>query len=152
MLHIELTEDQYRKLVTLVFLGEWIAQGESPDQSTRKDLQEVAEFIYSFAPQFHLEDWVQYCDDCGVYHPNPQMEDALFPLVDEYDEATFWDVLSHHLAYRDVMVASGAEAKDVLPRELEMKLWRRKEQYEQEFQKHGLDHVRLVFHGGKKSK
>ncbi|GMA51480.1 hypothetical protein GCM10025857_28370 [Alicyclobacillus contaminans] len=149
-MHIELTKDQYRRLLALVFLGEWVANGAVPHEDRRRDLQEVADHIYSFARQFDAEDWVEYCQDCGVFHANEAMEEALLPMLDEYDEDVFWDVLSHHLAYRDVMVSVGPDKE--FSKEMEMKLWRRKEQYDQEFQRHGLDHVRLVFPGGKKGK
>jgi hypothetical protein len=145
-LQIELTNEQYRHLVTLLFLGEWMING-IPPEHRRKELQEVADYIYSFADQFGASDWIEYCEDCGACHANQRMEDELLPIVDEYDEETFWDVLSHHLAYRDVML--GADPDQELTPALEMRLWRRKEQYQQEFDKHGLDHVRLVFPGGK---
>ncbi|MCL6548177.1 MAG: hypothetical protein K6T30_04615 [Alicyclobacillus sp.] len=147
-LSIELTPEQYRRLLILVFLGEWIINGSALDEERRKDLRDVADYIYSLADRFAAEDWVEYCSECGGHHANERMENELFPIVDEYDEETFWDVLSYHLAYRDVMTTAGPDQE--LTKELEMRLWRRKEQYDQEFEKHGLDHVRLVFHGGKK--
>ncbi|MCY0876876.1 MAG: hypothetical protein OWT28_11490 [Firmicutes bacterium] len=148
-MQIELTNEQYRKLAALIFLGEWIVGGGEKEEDTRQALKEAADDFYALAPQFLATDWIDHCPDCGGIHANQVMEEDLLPLVDEYDENTFWDVLSHHLAYRDVTVASDTEA---IPKELEMRLWRRKEQYEQEFQKHGLDHVRLVFHGGKRGR
>ncbi|SFU48405.1 hypothetical protein [Alicyclobacillus macrosporangiidus] len=147
-MQIELTREQYRHLLVLMFLGEWLVNGTQMDESRRRAIQETADYIYAMASQFGAEDWVEFCDECGVHHANQAMEDALFPIIDEYDEETFWDVLSHHLAYRDVMTQAGPDQE--FTKEMEMKLWRRKEQYEQEFQKHGLDHVRLVFHGGKR--
>lgn len=154
-MQVELTREQYRQLLVLLFLGEWVANETLPEGERRAELQQVADYLYAMAPNFACEDWVEYCEDCGSHHANEAMEQALFPIIDEYDEDTFWDVLSHHLAYRDVMIAAGSNDKDRdkdIPKELEMRLWRRKEQYEQEFQKHGLDHVRLVFHGGKRGK
>ncbi|CAM3846920.1 hypothetical protein ALPO108162_08920 [Alicyclobacillus pomorum] len=150
MMKIELTNEQYRRLLALLFLGEWVANGPTPYEDRRKDLQEVVDYIFSFAREFDAEDWVEYCEDCGAYHPSQAMEEALLPILDEYDEDVFWDVLSHHLAYRDVMVTAGPTKE--MSKEMEMRLWRRKEQYDQEFQKHGLEHVRLVFHGGKKAR
>ncbi|GGJ00240.1 hypothetical protein GCM10010885_06830 [Alicyclobacillus cellulosilyticus] len=149
-MQIELTPEQYRKLLMLIFLGEWILNGSAANEDGREAVQDVADYIYSLAHQFGAEDWVEYCDNCGGYHANQAMEEVLLPFIDEYDEETFWDVLSHHLAYRDVMATVGPDQE--MTKELELKLWRRKEQYEQEFQKHGLDHVRLVFHGGKAKK
>lgn len=148
-MQIELTNEQYRKLAALVFLGEWLLGGGEKEEHSRKELQDAANDFYALAPSFSAGDWIEHCPDCGGIHANQIMEEALLPLVDEYDENTFWDVLSHHLAYRDITVSSDAQQ---LEKEMEMRLWRRKEQYEQEFQKHGLDHVRLVFHGGKRSR
>lgn len=145
-LQMELTPEQYRHLVTLMFLGEWMVNGLPPERRPQ-GLQETADHVYALAEQFGCGDWIKYCEDCGAYHANQAMEDALLPIVDEYDEETFWDVLSHHLAYRDVMLGADADAE--LTPALEMRLWRRKEQYQQEFDKHGLDHVRMVFPGGK---
>jgi hypothetical protein len=147
---IELTKEQYRALLALIFLGEWVVNGANPTDDYLKLLHDTADHIYAHAHEFDADDWVEYCHECGAYHANEQMEDQLLPLVDEYDEETFWDVLSHHLAYRDIMMTVGPEQE--MTKELEMKLWRRKEQYDQEFRKHGLDHVRLVFPGGKKGR
>ncbi|KUO96447.1 hypothetical protein [Ferroacidibacillus organovorans] len=145
---LELSEEQYKRMLSLVFLGEWVVNGASENSEMYKDLIETADALYAMASECGADDLVQYCDGCGGHHPTPLLEEALTPIIDAYDEETFWDVLSHHLAYRDTLVqsASGEE----ITKEQEMRLWRRKEQYEQEFQRHGLDHVRLVFHGGKK--
>ncbi|MCL6593566.1 MAG: hypothetical protein K6T31_06280 [Alicyclobacillus sp.] len=149
-MQIELSREQYRQLLILIFLGEWVANGSQLDEQAKQALQATADHIYALAQQYGADDWVEYCEECGVYHANETMEEALFPLIDEYDEETFWDVLSHHLAYRDVVTAAGQDKE--FTKEMEMRLWRRKEQYEQEFQKHGLEHVRLVFHGGKRGR
>ncbi|MCL6631205.1 MAG: hypothetical protein K6T63_01110 [Alicyclobacillus herbarius] len=145
-MQIDLTPEQYRHLVTLMFLGEWVINGLPPERRPQQ-LQEVADYIYTLAEEFGASDWIGYCEDCGAWHPNQSMEETLLPIVDEYDEETFWDVLAHHLAYRDVMLGADPDAE--LTPALEMRLWRRKEQYQQEFDKHGLDHVRLVFPGKK---
>jgi len=150
-MQIDLTNEQYRKLAALVFLGEWLVNGGEKMEDTRKELQEASDAFFALAPAFGAEDWIQHCSDCGGIHANQVMEDDLLPLVDEYDESTFWDVLSHHMAYRDLTVTTG-DTEQPLTKELEMRLWRRKEQYDQEFQKHGLDHVRIVLHGGKRGR
>jgi len=147
-MQIELSNAQFRALIKLVYLGEWMVNGASPQDVPDDTLQAAADALYAYGPKFDAQDWVKYCDECGAYHPNEAMEDATLPLIDKYDEETFWDVLSHHLAYRDLMVTADGEKE--LSKGMEMRLWRRKEQYEQEFRQHGLDHVRLVFHGGKK--
>ncbi|MCY0902826.1 MAG: hypothetical protein OWU32_11690 [Firmicutes bacterium] len=149
-MQIDLSDEQYRKLAALIFLGEWIVNGGEKEPDDRKELQSAADFFYSLAPQFAVADWIGLCPDCGNVHANQTMEDALLPMMDEYDENTFWDVLAHHMAFRDLSVTSGVSDTDrELPKEMEMRLWRRKEQYDQEFQKHGLNHVRIVLHGGK---
>lgn len=149
-MQLEMSDEQFRALLKLVFLGEWMANGASLQNGPDEMLQATADAIYAQAAAFSAEDWVKYCEDCGVYHPNEAMEESMVPFVDKYDEETFWDVLSHHLAYRDLMVTNDNEKEKELTKGMEMRLWRRKEQYEQEFRQHGLDHVRLVFHGGKK--
>ncbi len=149
-MQIDATPEQFRKLLTLVFLGEWVVNGSLIDEDARKALENVADEIYSLAPQFQASDWVEFCNECQSYHGNEAMENELFPLVDQYDEETFWDVLSHHLAYRDIMV--GSDEDKPLPASKEMQLWRRKEQYDEEFRKHGLGNVRLVLTGGKKAR
>ena len=149
-MQIDLTNEQYRKLLVLIFLGEWMANTADAQETELTDVQDVADYLYTMAPQFGAEDWVEYCNECGGHHGNQTMEDALVPVLNDYEEETFWDMLSYHLAYRDVMLTSGPDRE--LSSAMEMRLWRRKEQYDQEFQKHGLDHVRLVFHGGRSAR
>lgn len=146
-MQLDLTEEQYRRLLELAFLGEWMANGVSPETERRKDLQVLADLLYAKANEIGITDWVEYCNDCEGYHANHVMESVVSDTIDKYDETTFWEVLSHHLAYRDVMLTQDS-TKDMTPA-LEMRLFHVKEQYQREFQKHGLDHVRLVFSGGK---
>lgn len=149
-MQIELNKEQFRNLLALAFLGEWVVNGSNTETQSRDELLKTADALYAMAAASGIDEWVERCQDCGEHHANRTMEEALMPYVDQYDEQTFWDALAQHLALRDVAVGDGAS--EPLSAEKELHMWHRKEQYDQEFRKHGLNNVRLVLSGGKRAR
>lgn len=137
---IELSKEQYRNLIELLFLGNWLANasrtGANGDERIEK-YEELEEHILSFAKQFKAEDIVIKQD--GSYYTTMEFEEALMPIVEEYDEYTFWEQLSLKLAERDLLREIGPirELKD----EHIVRKYDIEEQYEIEFEKNGVKNL-----------
>ena len=56
---IELTNDQYKTLVKLLFYGEWILNANKIGDESDKEAQKLTEYIYSFKESFDLKDWFE---------------------------------------------------------------------------------------------
>ena len=104
---IHLDQEQYRALLDLVYLGDWVIYshdvGPMPKESPYAKLQEM---LYRQASDFDLESLV-IIDEDGA-HPSALLEDNAQQFVDSYDEDTFYEQLVSQLSRR-MMVRDHSE-------------------------------------------
>ncbi len=106
-LTIEFTKKQFEALLKAVFLGNFVANGHrdgSKEDPYKKDYMEIENYIFSLAPRFGFEKYLEHKDSDGEnYFPSGQFEDVMdvHTLSDEYDEHTFIENLSEELGVRD---------------------------------------------------
>jgi hypothetical protein len=145
---IELTKQQYRSLIELLFLGDWLVNatrtGEEDDKRISK-YEEVQQLIYSYGKDFEADDFL--IEKYGQLFTTMEFEEPLMPLVDEYDDYTFWEQLSLRLAERDLQRENGPVRK--LKEEQMLRKYELEEMYQEEFEENGLRN--LVVHRTKKS-
>jgi hypothetical protein len=96
---IELTQEQYKNLIKLVYLGHWMSNSHRDDPIS--ELDNVENFIYSFAKDFNCAEMVDNDSKNTRFYPSFQMEQEMDAYIQEYDDYTFWDELAWHLADRD---------------------------------------------------
>ncbi|OGD21253.1 MAG: hypothetical protein A2W03_09540 [Candidatus Aminicenantes bacterium RBG_16_63_16] len=142
-MQITLTKEQYEKLMELVYLGNWMANSYRGDERI-EDYDRAAEHILSFAPSAGHQDWVEFDEFEGRYFPSRKLDEDLKPLVDDYDDDVFWNVLIDRLAERDLVRAQGEEAVDKMDweeysRNLEPYL----KKYEKEIDESGVEHLEI---------
>lgn len=67
------------------------------------------------------------------------------PLVDEFEEETFWEELTWRMADRDLLREHGSQELQAMPRRVYMdKLFAAQHKYAEELEKHGLDRIEIV--------
>lgn len=140
---IEFSEKQYNDLIELIFLGNWLANATrsgAPGDELIKKYDDIEDYILSFAKDFNVDE-INFYE--GSYFPTNEFEESLMPLVKEYDDHTFWEVLAIKLAERDLLREIGPVNK-LSDKHLERK-YDLVEHYEIEFEKHGLKNI--VFKG-----
>ncbi len=139
---IPLSEDQYRALLKLIAMGEWVAHAHTSEQED-DECSRIEQYVYSFAGRFGAADLVQ--KERGRYYPGKELEDATTPVIEEYDREGFWDMLVDMLAARDLAAEHGEEGLQNLPREefLEQ-MDERASVYEEEFEEYGVDRLQIV--------
>lgn len=137
---IELTSEQYRNLLKLVYLGHWMAN--SHRDVPIPELEEIENVVYSFASQFGCEELVDSESQTGQYFPSVDLEEEMDSFLEEYDDYTFWDELSWRLADRDFETRYDPARAIVMTNE---EILREKDifvqKYVKEFNAHGIDHV-----------
>ncbi|MFC5406877.1 hypothetical protein [Cohnella soli] len=140
---IELTKKQYRDLIELLFLGNWLANasrtGAEGDERLEK-YEEIQYFILSYAKQFQADDVVKA--EGNEFYSTMDFEEKLMPVVEEYDDYTFWEQISMKLAKRDLLREIGPVSN--LKEEHKERMYEIEEQYEIEFEKNGLKNLTLI--------
>ena len=84
---IELTKEQYKTLLQIVYWGECVSnsyKSELDEDGLR--IAEFEQFIFSHAKQFKAEDWIGHDTEQNVYFPTQEMQEETHPRIMEYEE------------------------------------------------------------------
>ena len=140
---INLTKEQYKTLVEMVYLGHWMANAIRP--KTIKKYDDMEQLIFSFTKQAGLQDCVDYDNTMKMFFTLAEFEETVvLPLKEEYDDYTFWDELAHRLADRDILIQFSENGLARMPRE-EMNKVRDAliAKYEDESVEHGIERLQI---------
>ena len=129
---IELTEKEFRRLLDLVYVGDWVlnsARGE--DRFEDYDLLQEKIFALCSGQGMRslIETWQGHVFPSKAYE-----EGGIHEAIADYEDAVFFDILAEELARRD-MEGEGVDADD------ETELASRMEEYYSEFEQHGIDNL-----------
>jgi hypothetical protein len=140
---IELTKEQYRKLIELLFLSHWLINSHrtgAKGDEMKTDYDELEQHVFSYAKDFQLGQLVM--EEEGEYFTTMKLEENLMPLIEEYDEYTFWEQLPAQLAERDIRKEIGLVKK--LKDEHIERMYEIEETYQEEFHKNGLKNLVII--------
>ncbi len=129
---IELTDKEFRRLLDLVYVGDWIlnsARGE--DRFEDYDL--LQEKLFAMCPQAGMRSLIETWQG-HVFPSQAYEEGGIHEAIADYEDAVFFDILAEELARRD-MEGEGVDADD------ETELMNRIEEYYNEFEQHGIDNL-----------
>ena len=140
---INLTKEQYKTLVEMIYLGRWMAN--AIRTKTIKKYDDMEQHVFSFTKQAGLQDCIDYDAKMKMYFTLREFEETVvLPLKEEYDDYTFWDELIHRLAWRDVERKLGPNAQEGTATDEQM---REKDalvrKYEDEVAENGLDNLQI---------
>ena len=131
-MQIELTEKEFRRLLDLVYIGNWIlnsARGE--DRFEDYDL--VQEKLFALCSGQGMPSLIQRWQ--GHVFPSRAYEDGgIHEAIADYEDAVFFDILAEELARRDLGLVE-TDPEDFT------ELNARMDEYLDEFDKNGLDAV-----------
>lgn len=103
-MEIKLTKEQYENLIKIIHLGDWMANAihdGSKEDPTDEKLEEIEDYIYSFAKEFGLENFIEYDEKHKKYFPTNELDELVQKYIDEYDDYCFWDELFYRMSDRD---------------------------------------------------
>lgn len=128
---IELTDLEYRRLLDLVYVGNWVLNStRGADRITDYDYMESK--IFSYAPKCGMRTLTQAV--FGIAKPSKAFQEGgIHEAICDYEDAIFFDILAEELARRDLGIYG--EPEDPAP------LTARMEEYIQEFETNGLENV-----------
>lgn len=140
---INLTKKQYETLLKLLYLGEWVVNAHRTDDRV-EDFEEFEQYILSFYKDFDMQRYVAYDERLKMFFPTREFEDetGVEEYIDEYNDNTFWDELIYRLANRDLIDRYGEDAVKYM--DWEERICKEEvfiEEYEEEFEKHGVKNL-----------
>ena len=133
-MNIDLTGKEFRRLLDMVYIGNWILNStRTTDRFEDYDL--VQEKLFSLCAKNGMPSLVQTWH--GHVFPSRAYEDVgIHEAIADYEDAVFFDILAEELARRD-MISDGLDDTDTEALALRM------DEYMSEFEKNGIANLRL---------
>lgn len=147
-MQIELKSDEYRHLVDILYLAEWLLTAHKVGDDPRVAVyQQLVQKLYAYSQEMGLSHLIEYAVEFDQYFPTRDFEAGtpIHEFIDEYDDETFWDELTRRLAERDLLAQVGGweKVQKLSTEERIRKLGQLEEHYAAEFARHGLENIRL---------
>ena len=141
---VSLTKKQYKALMKLVMLGDWMANT-VPDDSSGED-EEIVQYLLSLAKDFGYENYVELDEELKKYFHTEDFENdtKILEIIGDYHEYALWEGLVLEFSRRDLLAKYGEKAVEAMSDEehveKELPLIQK---YEEEFREYGLDNLTI---------
>jgi hypothetical protein len=143
-INMEFSEDQFKDLLKLVYLGNWVANGIRTPDNQIMGFMDINDRILNEAYSHGFSDVVGFDEKEDECYPTEAIEDEMDDLIDEYEDLVFWQDLIIRMTHRDFVAAHGEDALESMPlAEREKKLRPLEKKYEDEFFTNGVDNLEL---------
>lgn len=130
---IELTDQQFRYLLDLVYIGNWVMNSTRGDDRI-KEYDQVEGLVFSHCLQQKMSKLVELYQ--GELIPSRRFaEGGIHEAIEQYEDIVFYEILAEELALRDF--------DEPLSRENYNALMERIDTYLSEFNAHGTDHISI---------
>ena len=133
-MELHLTEKQYRRLLDLVYIGNWVLNSTRGDDRIR-DYDQVESLIFSHCLDHGMAQLIELYN--GEIIPSRAFaEGGIHEAIMAYEDVTFFEILAEELALRglDADRATAENYDEVMER---------MEEYMGEFEAHGTDHINV---------
>ena len=134
-MQIELTEKEFRRLLDMVYIGNWILNS-CRDDDRFEDYDDLEEKLFSLCPEHGMRTLSQRWR--GHTYPSRAFEEGgIHEAIADYEDAVFYDILAEELARRDM-------SDEQISQNDTEELAERMEEYYDEFEENGIDNVRVA--------
>jgi len=144
---LNLTKDEYRLLLDLVYLGDWMitAHQVGEDAPLVKKYEPLVQKIFSHVGEAGFDDLVEKSKDDGRFHPTRKLEEeeGNLEVIFSYDEDSFWHELIDRLSERDVL-AQTSDGRMPKFEDYYKIAGPLEEMYANEFEARGLERLKLM--------
>ena len=131
-MNIELSEKEFRRLLDLVYIGNWILNS-ARGNDRFEDYDVLLEKLFAQCPRAGMDVLMDTWQG-HVFPSKAYREGGIHEAIADYEDAVFFDILAEELALRD-MEGEGIDSAD------ESELEDRMEEYYQEFEENGIDNL-----------
>ena len=129
---IELSRQQFRYLLDLVYIGNWVINS-TRENDRIKEYDQVEALVFSHCLQEKMTKLVELYQ--GELIPSRAFADGgIHEVIEQYEDIIFYEILAEEMALRDM-------DGEPLTRENYSALMERIETYLSEFDRHGTDHI-----------
>ena len=133
-MNIELSEKEFRRLLDMVYIGNWILNSTRGDDRF-EDYDQLQEKLFSLCPDHVMRALIQRWH--GHIFPSQAYEDGgIHEAIADYEDAVFFDILAEELARRDLGCLDSEPAGYT-------ELNARMDEYMDEFEKSGVENLVL---------
>jgi len=143
---INLTKNEYRLLLDMVEIAEWVLNSHRTDSSDEiKQYSELYQKILSHAKEMGFENLITYDESLDGYYATAEYEESEhMRYIEEFEDDVFWEALPHRLAVRDLVEQVGEKAYTEMEFEERMsKLVELEAFYYVELEDNGIDNLRF---------
>ncbi len=134
-MQIELTEKEFRRLLDMVYIGNWVLNS-CREEDRFEDYDDLEEKLFSLCPDHGMRTLAQRWR--GHTYPSRAFEEGgIHEAIADYEDAVFYDILAEELARRDM-------AAEQVNQEDQEELSARMEEYFAEFEKNGIDNMKIL--------
>ena len=131
-MEIKLTEKQFRRLLDLVYIGNWVLNSTRGDDRIRQ-YDEVESLIFSHCLEHGMSKLTELYQ--GELIPSRAFsEGGIHEAIMAYEDNTFFEILAQELALRDM------DDPPITPENYD-EIMGRMEEYLYEFERHGTDNI-----------
>ena len=134
VMNIELTELEFRRLLDIVYIGNWILNStRGEDRFT--DYDNVESRIFSYCDSYNMPTLTEFAG--GVPRPSAAFENGgIHEAIADYEDSVFFEILAEELARRDM------DFEPIGPENF-CELTDRIDEYIEEFEQNGIDNISL---------
>ena len=100
-MNIELTEKEFRRLLDLVYVGNWILNSTRQEDDRFEDYDRLQEKLFALCSKHGMKALAEHY--MGHCFPSKAYEDGgIHEAIADYEDAVFFDILAEELARRDL--------------------------------------------------
>lgn len=140
------TKEEYETIVEMLSIASWVISafdvGPQPDKQKYEDLEQK---VLSHAKDFGMGKDIVWDKSLKKYfHSREFEENRTMPLIDEFQDETFWDELMNRLAERDFVEAY--TEKEIKKMDVVDRITKTDEfvdMYGEEFEENGIVNLRI---------
>jgi hypothetical protein len=135
-INIELSPDQYKELLRLIYAGGWVI-----DEPENIALNDAVQLIFSKAKDAGHEELIEFDENMHLYMPSTDFDEEIIEIIDDFEDECFWDHLCYRLSERDAVKNTGQDFNKTTLEEKKEILAPLTEKYFKEFEDNGLDNI-----------
>jgi len=134
-MHIDLTNKEFRRLLDLVYMGNWVLNATRPENDRFADYDQIESKLFGLCAENGMQALVEMWN--GEALPSrAYTEGGIHEAIAYYEDNIFFQILAEELSRRDMGYA------DITPENYD-EMVQRMERYMEEFEASGVDHLTL---------
>ena len=140
-MNVKLTTAQYRKLIELAYLGEWVINAHHDTEYQDEAADQVLQTLLAAHP---LREIGRDDETSRHYMQTDWVEQLYDNFILDYDDHVFWDELIERLAQRDLAKQRGVSLDEINRDDDLLELRPLEEHYRTELEEHGIERLEIA--------